>query len=101
MTEKNCRGHKEEAMLTLTIKKKWYDMILAGEKKEEYRDIKPYYTSRLLPLFGVFWIDDKLVKGKGAVHDAVPIIFRNGYRVDSPKIKALCSLSTGFGKSSR
>jgi len=25
-------------MLTLTIKKKWMDMILSGEKKEEYRE---------------------------------------------------------------
>lgn len=33
-------------MLTLPIKKKWFDMIVAGEKKEEYRDIKPYYDTR-------------------------------------------------------
>ena len=25
-------------MLTLPIKKKWFDMILSGEKKEEYRE---------------------------------------------------------------
>ena len=31
-------------MLTLPIKKKWFDMILSGEKKEEYREIKPYYV---------------------------------------------------------
>ena len=31
-------------MLTLPIKKKWFDMTLNGEKKEEYREIKPYYT---------------------------------------------------------
>lgn len=33
-------------MLILTLKKKWFDMIRSGEKKEEYREIKPYYTSR-------------------------------------------------------
>lgn len=33
--------------LKLVLKKKWYDMIASGEKKEEYRDIKPYYSSRL------------------------------------------------------
>ncbi len=32
-------------MLTLPIKKKWYDMILAGIKKEEYREIR-YYGGR-------------------------------------------------------
>ena len=34
-------------MLVLPIKKKWFDMILSGEKKEEYREIKRYYESRL------------------------------------------------------
>lgn len=35
-------------MLTLPIKKCWFDKIKTGEKKEEYREIKPYYTSRFL-----------------------------------------------------
>ena len=35
-------------MLTLSIKKQWFDMIASGVKKEEYRDIKPYYTSRFM-----------------------------------------------------
>ena len=34
-------------MLTLPIKKKWFDMIKSGEKKEEYREIKNYWTTRL------------------------------------------------------
>lgn len=38
-------------MLTIPIKKKWYDMILSGEKKEEYREIKPYWEVR----FGNWW----------------------------------------------
>lgn len=33
-------------MIILPIKRKWYEMILTGEKKEEYREIKPYYKSR-------------------------------------------------------
>ena len=32
--------------LTLAIKKKWFDLIASGEKKEEYREIKPYYQTR-------------------------------------------------------
>lgn len=35
-------------MLTLIVKKKWFNMILSGEKTEEYREIKPYYTTRFL-----------------------------------------------------
>lgn len=37
-------------MLILPIKKQWFDMIASGEKKEEYREIKPYYTSRIAKL---------------------------------------------------
>ena len=34
--------------LTLSLKKKWFDMIASGEKKEEYREISPYWIKRLL-----------------------------------------------------
>lgn len=33
--------------MSLILKRKWYDKLLAGEKEEAYRDIKPYYTTRL------------------------------------------------------
>ena len=36
------------AVLRLSLKKKWYDMILSGEKKEEYREIKSYWLTRLI-----------------------------------------------------
>ena len=32
-------------MLILPIKSKWFNMILSGDKQEEYREIKPYYTT--------------------------------------------------------
>jgi hypothetical protein len=31
----------------LPIKREWFDMILSGEKKEEYREIKQYWAKRL------------------------------------------------------
>lgn len=34
--------------LKLVLKKKWYDMIESGVKLEEYRDIKPHWTTRLV-----------------------------------------------------
>ena len=34
--------------LRLNLKGVWYDMIESGEKKEEYREIKSYWTKRLL-----------------------------------------------------
>jgi len=37
-------------ILQMTLKRKWFDMIESGEKKEEYREVKPFWDSRLLPL---------------------------------------------------
>jgi hypothetical protein len=34
--------------LHLTLKKKWFDMTASCEKPEEYREIKPYWISRLI-----------------------------------------------------
>lgn len=43
----------ENQILQLRLKKKWFDMILSGEKKEEYRDIKPFWAVRLMSSFYV------------------------------------------------
>ena len=34
--------------LKLVLKKRWYDLIRSGEKKEEYRAISPYWYRRIL-----------------------------------------------------
>lgn len=39
--------------LHLVLKAKWYDMIASGEKKEEYREIKPYWKKRLIDCKGL------------------------------------------------
>lgn len=87
-------------MLTLPIKKKWFDMILLGEKKEEYREITPYYETRLLHLFGVvFWRGTLLKEPSECEKDDVQAIcFRNGYSKNSPTFVAKCTLSVGTGK---
>ena len=54
-------------ILHLTLKKKWFDMISSGEKREEYREIKPYWNKRL-----------------NKPYDA--ILFRNGYSKNAPEI---------------
>ena len=73
-------------MLTLPIKKKWFDMILSGEKKEEYREIKPYWTKR-------FGFEEEQI-----VYLTKNVIFRNGYRKESPKIKCYVHIEPGYGK---
>ena len=59
-------------ILELNLKKKWFDMILSGEKKEEYREIKPYWISRLMDKQTNFF----------RKFDAVR--FKNGYSKDAP-----------------
>jgi len=75
-------------MLTLQIKKKWFDMIRSGEKTEEYREIKPYYTARFKKIFQEYPIGKNMAT----------VIFRNGYSAKSPAIKADCMLRMGKGK---
>lgn len=38
----------ETKTLCLPLKKTWFDMIKSGGKKEEYREITPYWIQRLL-----------------------------------------------------
>lgn len=68
-------------MLTLPIKKQWFDMIKRGEKTEEYREIKPYYESRF----------------KNNLSQQC--ILRNGYSANSPAILINYDLVIGNGKS--
>lgn len=76
-------------MLTLPIKKQWFDMILSGERKEEYREIKPYYDSRLFKKYDI---------NAAYYTDIGYVIFRNGYRKDSPRIKCKCECAIDSGK---
>lgn len=92
-------------MLILPIKKKWFDMILSGEKKEEYREIKEYYETRFRNLFGAITIYPSSIFSHRSKYEllqgeAVPeeIIFRNGYSKDSKAIKARCRLRIGKGR---
>ncbi len=94
-------------MLILPIKKKWFNMILSGEKKEEYREIKPYYTSRIRNLLDITDCDDDdeavliIIKVcTEVIGETRPfnVMFRNGYSKASPSFVAKCTLSVGKGK---
>lgn len=73
-------------MLILPIKKKWFDMILSGEKKEEYREVKPYYDNRFL----------KSISDNESHTDV--ILLRNGYGNDKPTLRCECVIYKGYGK---
>lgn len=91
-------------ILHLTLKKKWFDMTKEKIKREEYRDIKGYWASRLLYRIEVPWGGflspwNDIVKGDytftawrsftgGApVFKAFTKVFaKNGYSKESPSI---------------
>jgi len=61
--------------LHLILKKKWFDMIKSGEKKEEYRDISKHWIRRLIgndPNDGGFYHFDT-------------VTFTNGYAKNAPR----------------
>lgn len=77
--------------LHLTLKKKWFDMIASGEKKEEYREIKSYWFKRLKAQIGFnaaknqeheYWFYPDAMFDK--------IIFKNGYSKDAPTLMVEC-----------
>jgi hypothetical protein len=76
-------------VLHLTLKKKWFDMIASGEKKEEYRDYKEYWRRRLL-------IRGEAVDDMRLFHI---VEFRNGYQKNAPKMRLKClDIYPGEGK---
>ena len=68
VSRKCCR------ILHLPMKKKWFDMVASGEKKEEYRLASDHWLERInAPL-----IYDILVG------NTVVVCFRNGYSKNAP-----------------
>ena len=87
-------------VLVLPIKRKWFDMIKSGEKKEEYREIKPYYDNRIgNAVAGISFkhCHPDFIK-KLENNKEFDVIFRNGYSYDSPHIWCICTFRRGTGK---
>lgn len=104
----------EKKILTLNVSKQWFNMIVTGEKTEEYREIKPYWVARLFQnnsnivdvrhlasaLAGRTdllkkYIDAQRIVLKQYTH----VLFINGYRKDSPRIeKKIVSITIGKPK---
>lgn len=77
-------------MLTLPIKRKWFDMICKCQKREEYREPTEYWEKRL-------WEAARNYHGcHGQVYQIFPIKIRAGYRADSPT--ALLWVHCRYGK---
>jgi hypothetical protein len=59
-------GSMPNPILILIVKRKWYDLIVGGQKRVEFRARKPHWDSRLFKTHYLY------------------VEFRNGYRADSP-----------------
>lgn len=78
-------------------------MIASGEKKEEYRELKPYWVNRLCHEFkgaigGEFMNRHAVISYTFKSFDVVR--FKNGYSKDAPVMDVECKeikIDTGFG----
>jgi hypothetical protein len=115
-------GRMKKKILTLTIDKQWFDMVVSGKKKEEYRVIKDFWMSRLLlikdekfkdfdkydklhigktfeMLIDINTIKEKLNNGTMKFVPFTHVLFKNGYYDDSPKVvKEIESITIGKPK---
>jgi hypothetical protein len=89
--------------LHLPIKKKWFDMILSGAKKEEYLEVKDYWMTRIAGVKGCGTsynytiLRDRGFNSDKKVFDT--IIFKNGYSKNAPTIEIECkSVVVDMGK---
>lgn len=73
--------------LKLVLKRKWWDMIASGEKKEEYRDFNDYWKNRLLE------------KGKWDLKEFDRVTFYLGYSKNRPSMTfRLVAILCGQGR---
>jgi hypothetical protein len=96
-------------VLYLTLKKKWFDMIASGEKREEYREIKEYWLKRLFRHNDYAILDQQMldeviyeINNKpyttNELYDLAGwspkrfnfVCFRKGYAKDAPEIWCRC-----------
>lgn len=88
-------------ILPLTLNYKWFDMIIRGVKKEEYREIKPYWIKRLKAEISAkhTWTESGPIIEKEYKFKHFDLIkFTNGYNPNSPSmIVELKGIKIGFG----
>lgn len=64
------------SILPLVLKRRWYDMIASGEKKEEYREYKEFWIKRIEK-----WQDSRISEITPPLEQKIDVIaFSRGYR---------------------
>ena len=71
-------------------------MIKSGEKKEEYREIKPYYTTRFYGRAYEHNVKHGFIKEQ--LQKEKELFLRNGYASNSSTIKCKVVIEKGYGK---
>ena len=75
--------------LHLTLTRKWFDMVKSGEKREEYRETKTYWKSRLCT---------RNERGVYLFKPFTHVEFRNGYGKNLPYMRfKITELTVGIG----
>nr|DAF32874.1 MAG TPA: hypothetical protein [Caudoviricetes sp.] len=105
-------------VLSLAVSKKWFDLIASGIKREEYREIKPYWEKRLLNYKALqeyakknlenLYIKKFLFPGKPPIENVCEVFpagythvrFTNGYGICRPSLEFEV-VSITFGKPQR
>lgn len=89
------------ATLHLPMKKKWFDMVLSGEKKEEYREFKPHWMTRVRNCIGDLGYPQSVHEAKDhgreytvvasrRIATPLEICFVNGYQKNAPRFIGHC-----------
>lgn len=81
-------------ILHLTLKRKFFDMILSGEKKEEYREVTKYWLRRLK-------VNARTSVSQGAFREFDSIRFANGghFHPSLPQFDIEClGITVGEGR---
>lgn len=83
-------------ILDLPLKRKWYHMIESGEKLEEYREIKPYWTKRLTGRIELLFSQRN---GYSTINEKcfTHVRFRYGY-TKRTMLREIESITIGYGK---
>lgn len=78
-------------MLTLPIKREWFDMIVYGGKEVEYRSISPYWQKRLLSA--------RAAQDRPPNCEGLQVLIRAGYRANAPRaLLTLSHVDIGLGR---
>lgn len=99
-SQRDCAGANGKDENDTTYQTKWWDMIRSGEKKEEYRDITPYYAKRFATALGMYHrqLNPKRMEETDARVPIHNIVLRAGYSLDSPTMMVGGMLRVGQGR---